>query len=352
MRPEDNFLSTCKYFFMSKWFIAFFFTISANNFLFAQQSNLEIKGVGPNLYLEHIVTPKETLYSVARLYNSSPRELAAYNHLSIQSGLQVGQNLKVPLDKNNFTQSGIKAKNEALIPIYHTITSGETLYRLGVNYNKVPLPTLKKWNHLSSDEVTVGVPMVIGYLKVDQSQSSLAQHSATPPTQVAEAPSKPEAPMVKTPEVVAESTPVVNNPEPSKTEKPVTTATPANEPAITAANVHTASNNNFSGGYFKNLYDQQTGSKTPVNNNGNAGVFKSTSGWQDGKYYCFNNDAAPGAILKITYNVTGKSVYAKVLDAIPDIKQNEGLSIVISNAAADGLGAGENKFDCTISYAK
>jgi hypothetical protein len=45
-------------------------------------------------------------------------------------------------------------------------------------------------------------------------------------------------------------------------------------------------------------------------------------------------------------------VYAKVLDAIPDIKQNSGLAIVISNAAAEELGAGENKFDCVVSYAK
>ena len=87
-------------------------------------------------------------------------------------------------------------------------------------------------------------------------------------------------------------------------------------------------------------------------NSGSAGVFKSTSGWQDGKYYCFNNDAAPGTVLKVTNNATGKSVYAKVLDAIPDIKQNSGLSVVLSNAAAEELGTGENKFDCVLSYVK
>ena len=58
---------------------------------------------------------------------------------------------------------------------------------------------------------------------------------------------------------------------------------------------------------------------------GSGGTFKSTSGWQDGKYYCFNNDAPPGAIIKVTDNLTNKSVYAKVLDAIPDIKQKYGL---------------------------
>jgi LysM repeat protein len=335
---------------MSKWLIALFFITCTNNFLFAQ--NLEIKGTSPNLYLEHVVAPKETLYSVARLYNSSPRELAAYNHLSLQSGLQIGQILKILLDKNNFTQSGVKAKNEALIPVYHTIASGETLYRLGVNYNKVPLPSLKKWNHLSSDEVTVGMPMVVGYLKVDKTQSALAQQGVTPaPQEVVAASQKTETPSAKTTEVSPENSSAIKTSAP-KTETPVTTTSAANEPSITATPVTNKENINSSEGYFKNLYDQQAANKTLVFKNGSAGIFKSTSGWQDGKYYCFYNDAAPGSILKIINSMTRESIYAKVLDAIPDIKQNVGLLVVISNAAANGLGVGEDKFACTISYFK
>jgi hypothetical protein len=54
----------------------------------------------------------------------------------------------------------------------------------------------------------------------------------------------------------------------------------------------------------------------------------------------------------ITSNLTGISVYAKVLDLIPDIKQNSGLLIIISNAAAQELGMGDGKFDCTLNYIK
>jgi hypothetical protein len=41
-----------------------------------------------------------------------------------------------------------------------------------------------------------------------------------------------------------------------------------------------------------------------------------------------------------------------VLDAIPDIKQNTGLLLRISNSAAEELGVSDTKFDCAISYAK
>lgn len=337
---------------MLKWLMIIFFTFITSNFLFAQQNNLEIKGTGNNLFVEHIVSPKESFYSIGRMYNFNPKELASFNHLKLQSGLGIGDNLRIPLDKNNFLQTGKATNGEALIPVYHTVQSGETLYRLGVNYNKVALASLKKWNHLQSDAVSVGTPMIVGYLKVDKAQSSLANAKTNVSNGVAVTPQKEEKPVAKTSETIIQTAPVPKGPEPVKTEKTETTPAQTEQPKTPVTTVNIKSNTNFSGGYFKNLYDQQTANKSVVSKSGSAGAFKSTSGWQDGKYYCFNNEATPGTVLKITDNGTGKSVYVKVLDAIPDIKQNAGLSIVISNAAAEELDVGENKFDCSLSYAK
>ncbi|HXR84813.1 MAG TPA: LysM peptidoglycan-binding domain-containing protein [Hanamia sp.] len=320
-------------------------------FLFAQ-NNLQIKGTGSNVYLEHVVSAKESFYSIGRMYNVSPKDLATFNHLKAGSGLEIGQDLKIPLSKNNFLQEGRATNNEALIPVYHTISSGETLYRLGVNYNKVPLPLLKKWNHLSSDAVNVGTPMIVGYLKVDKSLSPLAKSKATAPAEVAVESQKEVNPVSQTNEPVAQKPEPVKEVAATNTEKKES-STPATATAQPATNdVRLNNGSDFSGGYFKNLYNQQNQQNSLVDKSGSAGVFKSTSGWQDGKYYCFNNDAAPGTILKVTNNATGKTVYAKVLDAIPDIKQNSGLLVIISNAAAQELGAGENKFDCIVSYSK
>jgi hypothetical protein len=60
----------------------------------------------------------------------------------------------------------------------------------------------------------------------------------------------------------------------------------------------------------------------------------------------------PGTIIRVTDQNTGKSIFAKVLDVIPEIKQNEGLAIIISNSAAEELGASPEKFDCEISFIK
>jgi rare lipoprotein A (peptidoglycan hydrolase) len=129
-------------------------------------------------------------------------------------------------------------------------------------------------------------------------------------------------------------------------------ATPAKEPAQPAKQevfVNKGSSN-FNGGYFKSFYTKQMVNKHVTEDRGMAGVFKSTSGGEDGKYYCLHNSAPAGSYIKITNPATQKSVYAKVLDLIPDLKQNSGIIIRISNAAASELGANAGNFECTLQF--
>ena len=321
------------------------------NISFAQQNKLEIKGTGPKLYLEHVIVSKESFYSIGRLYNLPPKDIATYNNLQFENGLSVGQTIRIPLKENNFSQSASAAKNEVLVPVHHSVQPKEGLYRISINYNKIPLVSLKKWNHLQSDDVSTGTPLIVGYLKVDKDQSSLASKGSRADAVVKSVKSESKPQPVK-PDITAERLPPVKNPDIEKQQdKNVITKEPE-QPQSRIETVKTKSNINFSGGYFKKLYNDQVERKSPMIETGNAWVFKSTSGWQDGKYYCFNNDAPPGTIIKVTDNTSGKSVFAKVLDAIPEIKQNSGLAIIISNSAAEELGTGENKFDCALSFVK
>ena len=81
-----------------------------------------------------------------------------------------------------------------------------------------------------------------------------------------------------------------------------------------------------------------------------AGTFKSTSGWQDGKYYALMNNVEVGTIIKVIAPATQKSVYAKVLGQLPEMKESEGLTVRISNAAASELGEPEGKFNVEVNY--
>jgi len=308
----------------------------------AQNIPLIVEGIYPNLYLNHTVHPKENYYSIGRLYNVSPKEIAPFNKLELANGLTPGQLIKIPLTRENFLQTGSAVTGETLIPLHHMLRNKEGLYRVSVNYNKLPIETLKKWNNIKGESVANGTDLIIGYLKVKKDLSSFANNQI----QQAVATTVAVAPLVKE---------ISDAPQANEAVKQKVKETPlkptVNQQAVTPQDSRVLVKN-FNGGIFKKDFDKQASKQNVVNETGGAAIFKSNSGWEDGKYYCLHNTAEAGTIIKITNTETGKSVYAKVLDVIPDIKQNAGLLIRLSNAAAQELEGSDAKFDCTLTYSK
>jgi LysM repeat protein len=332
---------------MRKLFTTFIVFLLFCNISPAQDKLLVVEGTSPNLYINHIVESKENYYSIGRLYNVSPKDLAPYNDLTFDQGLSLGQTIKIPLGPNNFSQGDAPNENEVLVPVYHITKPKEGLYRVSVTYNKVPMDALRKWNRLTGDAVGAGTKLIVGYLKVLKDQSALASQAIKiNPADFVIKKTEEKKPPVKIVEEKA-ADPLPKETKPVITERPI-----VNEKPVEINSVRTSGTINFNGGKFKSLYSDQVKNRSLENEFGVAAIFKTTSGWQDGKYYCFHNTAEPGTIIKVTNNANGRSVYAKVLDAIPDIKQNSGLLLRISNSAADELGVSDNKFDCSVSYAK
>jgi hypothetical protein len=98
----------------------------------------------------------------------------------------------------------------------------------------------------------------------------------------------------------------------------------------------------FYAGYF-NRKDILKNTKT-----GNVGTFKSTSGWNDKKYYILINDINQGTIVRITLN--HKSICAKVVGPLPNIKEDLKYLARINSAAADALGIRDTGFGVVINY--
>lgn len=322
----------------------------------AQDKVLLAEGVSPNLFINHQVASKENYYSIGRIYNVSPKEIAPFNNLQLEAGLSLGQQIKVPLNSSNFFQSGNAEADETFIPVYHAIKDKEGLFRVGVNHNNLPVETLKEWNNIKGNTVKPGTKLIIGYLKVKKELSSLAKNGiGVTINSKALAAVKSDEKKQKDFQVKTE---IANNktgePESVKTIKEDVTKTDKPGPVKSVISETKKSNpvKSYPGESFKTVYELQIKNSETATAEGNAGVFKSTSGWSDKKYYCLYNEATAGTILKITNPVNKKFIFAKVLDLMPDIKKNEGLLLVISNAAADELGAGEINFSCLINYSK
>jgi len=315
-----------------KRLIALLTTILFITISWAQSAQFIIQGEPGKFYLDHTVSAKENWYSIGRLYNISPKEIAPFNNLTLSNALEIGQQIKVPLTDDNFVQNTNKGAGDALVPVYHVIQQKEWMYHISTTYNKVPVEKLEKWNNISKDQAKAGMQLIVGYLKVKTGVSALANSGAEKNTVGAVTPAIREEPKDQN-----VTTSIVKN-EKLAEKAPITTPE-TNTPVNTYATNHAA------GGYFGSNFNGNARSVT-----GQAGTFKSTSGWKDGKYYALMNNVSVGTIIKVTSVSTNKSVYAKVLGQLPDMKESMGLAIRISNSAAAELGTGEGKFPVDIKY--
>ena len=299
------------------------------------------------LYLEHTVTPKENFYSVGRLYKISAKEIAAFNSLDMTKGLNIGQEIKIPLNPNNFNQKSSSGR-----PVYYVVPGNEGLMSVSNANNKVLLVNLRKWNHLSSDHLNAGDKLIVGFLNSPQADKITVANSSS----FTQAPPAVEPPLKEDTkkDIATQKVETISRKEDVK---------PINEPSVErkpeTTQVRTVSTTNSikergsaGGGYFHNQFDQQVKAQSlKADLTATAGIFKTSSGWQDLKYYALLDKVDPGTIIKIMNPTNNKAIYAKVLGSMSGIRQNQGYDIRISNAAASELEISEtDKFIVRVVY--
>ena len=113
----------------------------------------------------HTIRQGETVYSIARTYQVTAESILSLNP-SAASGIRAGDQLVIPQQRSNATQ-----------PVFHTIKAGETLYRLGKNYNVAPDDICKANPGLTASTFKAG--MVI---RIPQASPAAAQEATPAPT--------------------------------------------------------------------------------------------------------------------------------------------------------------------------
>lgn len=316
-------------------------TIASAFFLQAQTGELLVKNSAEGLYLEHKVAAKEGLYAIGRLYSVHPKFIAAYNKIDVNKGLNIGQLLRIPLSDTNFTQ----VANTGL-PVYYKVGAGEGLMKVSNQNNKVALKSLREWNNLSSDQLKPGTKLVVGFM-IPKDGAPIVVNNNIPVRNPEPVKPPEEKPVVNDQPVVSTPPPVTE--EIKKQEPENKTVQPGRE--VVKEDIKPAPSD-ISNGYFKVYFDQQI--KTiPASTNATvtSGIFKTTSGLQDAKYYLLIDGVSPGTIVKVTNPDNNKTIYAKVLGEMSGIRQNQGLDIRISNAAAAALQITEDeKFVVKVNY--
>jgi len=222
------------------------------------------------------------------------------------------------------------------------------------------MENLRKWNRLSTDKVTAGTKLIVGYLTTSEIQA-VAVNNPSQKTETAAKPTTGNKDVAKTeantkPEQKKEAAKNseakgdVTGTEQKKVEATQPKEEPKKNVEVVQAKEDVKVKNNDQG-YFKNSFDQQVRQQPATKEQTvTSGIFKTASGWNDAKYYVLMNGAEPGTIVRITNPGNNKTIYAKLLGEMSD-KQGEGLNIRISNAAANALDiSATDKFIVKLNY--
>jgi murein DD-endopeptidase MepM/ murein hydrolase activator NlpD len=284
------------------------------------------------------------------------------NGMHADSKLQIGETIKIPSAKsasaavNNKTNISQKQLTTA-IPrtTTHVVTKGETLYGIGKKYG-VTVQQIKTWNHLTSDYAQEGETLVIGADAATVAKvaaTSVQPETIQEQTQVNTQKQRVETAsqdVQKNADAEKVTTTIDPNTTPQNNSYASTMAAPLNAEAEANANKAAAEEaiaSTYSGdGYFMGQFKKDGSAKTVT---GVSKTFKTASGWSDGKFYILANDIEPGTIVKLTAE-NGKSVYAKVLWNLGDLKDNAGISFRISNATAAALKENADSFNLNVAF--
>ena len=93
----------------------------------------------------YVVKSGDSLYSIARKYNTTVNDLMKYNNLT-NNLLSIGQILKIPTSESAITS--------------YTVKSGDTLYSIAKKFNKT-VNEIKNKNNLTNNTLSIGQTLII-----------------------------------------------------------------------------------------------------------------------------------------------------------------------------------------------
>jgi hypothetical protein len=339
------------------------------------------------------VAAKEGLFPLSRMYNVHPRYIARYNNIDFNKGLAIGQPINIPLTDTNFKQNVFEG-----VPVYYQ--SGKENLVAVTAKTKAEVSYLQQWNKISGTDAG-GKKLIVGFLVTKELQGRVvrieparvieenvsnvnkqeAAEKKPPVTEVKKdvavqeenvsnvkkqeaAEKKPPVTEVKKDVAVQEEN-VSNVKKQEAAEKKLPVTEVKKDVAVQEENVSNVKKQEAaekkpaveeitdkSAGYFASHFKQQVKTIPATREQTvTSSIFKTTSGWQDAKYYMLINGVEPGTIIKITNPTNSKAVFAKVLYSMDKIRENQGVDIRISDAAAAALSVAEtDKFILKVNY--
>lgn len=129
--------------------------------------------------LTHTVQKQETLFSISKKYNVTISEVKSWNNLQ-NDNLNVGQELRIYPSKTGELQVGsiVEDRSEVQNNTYYTVKSGDSLYRIARNHG-MTVDELKELNGLTTNNINVGQQLTVR--ETNSSPPSVADNASSSP---------------------------------------------------------------------------------------------------------------------------------------------------------------------------
>lgn len=309
-------------------------------------------------FILHRVNQGQTLYAIARRYNTSVEVIKSANP-DLKDALQYNQVVRIPLlelsrreeraaeraarreekaarkaDKDDEqlmkpTEPASKTETRTAKPETkeaetrkaadtHVVEPGQTLYSLAVKY-QVLMADLRRWNNLTSDNIQLGQTLIVsekGFTARNASRPANTEAAKTEPAAKAPEP-KPEAPKK----------------ELAKAEtKPEAPARPAEERPIRPGE----SGNNLPA---KGRRMAEIGMAERIDSDDSSN-----------KYLALHRTAPIGSLVQVRNDISNQSLWVKVIGRLPNTGVNERVLIKLSSKAFSKLSPNNQSFRAEVSY--
>ena len=307
----------------------------------AAQDTLWAKNEG-NTFLFSVKAKRgDNVNTIAARFHAPIMEISRYNHITLQSEFQEGATVNVPVGKYNHQRAAFVNT----LPLYYRVKAGDHLQALSSMVH-VSQATMQAWNNLSSQDLTPGDVLLMGWI-TDESLFAEQDNLNAAPNTLSQQPttSHTSSNTISDRVIVKQSTPDTSsenndndndNDNDNETEQEYQ---PLDEvqyfDSVSAA--------------MEQQYNDETNGISVTEEAGPA-VFFDYKKVQAGYFYAFHNTATPGSLIRIFNPASGDTVYAKVIGPIPALKEYEKCIIAVSGNASRALGTPYKTVFCRVTF--
>lgn len=278
------------------------FTILATGALAQEADSLFAVRRGNKWAVKYEMKKGENLAMLAQRFYVNERDFDFLPDYDRNKKLTPGTTVFIPVTSPNYSLSkpGVLDSKDMHELYYHVAAKDDI--GLIATYAGVTKTTIRTWNNLHGNTLTEDEVLFIGWLKM-----------------------------------IGRDT----------TENPLRASAYPAVPKKAVAGTDTSKLRNIGG--LDTVYNRQTNNGQNVLTEKGTAVFFEKAG-KLGAYQAFHNTTPRGTIIKVYNPGTGKTIYAKVLGAVPDTKLYANSIIGISDAAKEALGITESKAWVELSY--